>query len=167
MSKYLLLTLLLLLSTHPLRASEQIGTWFYQIKGKNFEMYTANESSSLFGFICKEEQCYFYLTASDGCNDGDEIDVLVNLSNGTGISNASCYHFERKNGKIPILRMKDDFLSEGLKNSTEVGFGFAVDGGQFKVSKFSMNGFDRALVQLKQRISESPSVRGNHEDKKL
>ncbi|PQJ23629.1 hypothetical protein BSZ31_00185 [Limnobacter sp. SAORIC-690] len=142
-------------------ANERVGNWLYQVKGENFEIFTANESSSLFGFICKSNDCYFYIHAGSNCRPEAEVAVLVNFDSGADISYAKCHHFQRKTGTIPILKMTDKFLFDGMKSASVVSFGIALEQGQFKISKFSLEGFEDARALLVKQLSEGTDALGD------
>jgi len=125
-------------------APVKVGDWTIDLTSEYSEAYIYNETKSLFGIICYEK-CIFYINPSNiSCDENSKYNMLMNAENEARALEAECVKLQNK-----YIRIFQDFnvVNNAVKESSFIGFAFALQNGQFNVSRFSLNGAQSAIKQ--------------------
>jgi len=143
------LFLLLLCLSQPITtyaANRVIGDWLISAENGIYETYTANESGSTLGLLCTDSDCSFYLRAGITCESGGTYLALINSESGAASHELSCAPLTLNNKTEYVLLIGDiKPFAEVVMSSTTIGFAIPMANGQFKVSRFSLRGANKAL----------------------
>jgi hypothetical protein len=118
-----------------------IGDWALDVGDSWTEALTANDSAASFGYYCTGGSCSFYLDLHTSCGvDGTRTPMLVNTELGSASVMATCVNLAvgGTTRHVNVLRNEDMLAAIG-KGST-IGFSVPMQGGQFKLVQFSLNG---------------------------
>lgn len=141
-------------------ANRVFGDWLVSVENGVYETYTANESGSTLGLLCTESDCYFYLRADITCESGGTYLALINSESGAASHKLSCAPLTINNNIEYVLLIGDlEPFAEVIISSTTIGFAIPMANGQFKVSRFSLRGANKALevvVDLRKARSSPP-----------
>jgi hypothetical protein len=141
-----LLLLCLTYSVASHAANRVFGDWLVSVENGVYETYTANESGSTLGLLCTESDCSFYLRAGITCERGGTYLALINSESGAASHELSCVPLTIKNIPEYVLLIGDlKPFAEVVLSSTTIGFAIPMASGQFKVSRFSLRGANKAL----------------------
>lgn len=141
---------LALLSVGSIAApSQQVGDWYYSLNGDISEAYTVSDSGATFGLLCSRSanSCAFYIRSSTTCEGGQSGAVLENAPSGSANLTGACRPLTTQSGTIyAIVLTPTTGLASSLgTNGQEVGFAEPMEGGQFRVYRFSTTGAGRAI----------------------
>jgi hypothetical protein len=143
-----MLLILCSLASHAYAESRTFGDWVVSPSGGIYEAFTANDSGSTFGVICGADDCKFYLRLGiSSCDKDASYKTLINSDSGASVFNLSCSPLTIEGRKEYVLLIEESLksLSDPLLKTTTIGFAIPMAGGQFKVSRFSMRGFPKAM----------------------
>ena len=111
---------------------------------------TVNAAGDLFGLICESDGCKWILSAKRECKVGERFPALA--SNGSNVYHIDLECHSRAN-EPEFFRYKvvpEDGVAAMIGESAkELGFVFALYGGEFIAVRFSLNGSKEALTALK------------------
>lgn len=152
MSKNILIVMLLILcfpASHSYAENRTIDDWVvFPPDGGLYEATTTNDSGSQFGVLCGAADCKFYLRLGlSSCDKDASYKTLINSDNGAYVFNLSCTPLSIGGRMEYVLLIEETLksLSDPLLKTTIIGFAIPMAGGQFKVSRFSMHGFPKAM----------------------
>ena len=151
---------LVLLSTGSVAAPAQpVGDWYYTLGGDIAEAYTASDTGATFGIICvrSANTCAFYIRSSTTCDNGSSSAVLENAPSGSANLTGACRPLTTQAGTIyAIVLTPLTVLASSLgTDGQEIGFAEPMQGGQFRVYRFSTTGAG-AAIEAVTKFSEMP-----------
>lgn len=141
---------LALLSAESVAApNQQVGDWYYSLKGDISEAYTVSDSGATFGLLCSRSanSCAFYIRSSTTCESGQSGAVLENAPSGSANLTGACRPLTTESGTIyaivltPMTGLASSLGTDGQK----IGFAEPLEGGQFRVYRFSTTGAGTAI----------------------
>jgi hypothetical protein len=166
-----LLLLFLPCSVTSYAANRVFGDWLVSVENGVYETYIANESGSTLGLLCTESDCSFYLRADITCESGGTYLALINSESGAASHELSCAPLTINNNTEYVLLIGDlKPFAEVVISSTTIGFAIPMANGQFKVSRFSLRGANKALeavVDLREARSSPPQKKQGIRDTTL
>lgn len=151
---------LALLSTGSIAApAQQVGDWYYSLVGDTAEAYTVSDTGATFGLLCSRSAntCAFYIRSSTTCDSGQSSAVLENAANGSANLTGACRPLTAQSGIIyaivltPLTAVASSLSTDGQ----EIGFAEPMQGGQFRVYRFSTTGAG-AAIEAVAKFSEMP-----------
>jgi hypothetical protein len=143
---------------------ESFGAWTVRTSnddGVNLAFVTSDSGQSLM-LRCDGNGCGWILLSTNPCTAGVKSNVLVSPSAviagaGNLSLKAECLDQVNKYYRLAITPYDDltNLLDQLLRNTQDgyIGFAFALEGGQFRVSRFSLSGMQPAMVRL-QKLNE-------------
>jgi hypothetical protein len=153
--------LALLGSGSAFSAEQKFNDWSVDYSNDKSRIYaaTVNDSGSVFGEFCTlaTGKCLWILGMSVTCDGKSNIPLLASAANGSASLELQC------GGKIEGGTIYQYFFTKWqdvealIKDSSNVGFAFAMANGQFKVSRFSLSGRSDA-VTLAETVAFSQPV---------
>lgn len=142
----------LMTCTSPCALATEYGDWKSSTTNTVSEAFTGNDSGSVFGFICiNNEACGFYLNTGTACEEDAEYPVLINGLGGSLYMPTNCTVLEDDNGKVRHFLMIDDeagLLTKTVQDSGQIGFAIPLTSGRFAVSRFSLRGSTAAMKRV-------------------
>lgn len=123
------------------RADKQrVGDWILDIGRTYTEAFTSNNSGSTFGLFCGDGSCSFYLDTGTKCEENSKTPMLINADSGSTYVIALCIHIPG-GGKIRYVNsIQDKDVVTAIATGNIIGFAFPLEGGEFKVVRFSLDG---------------------------
>src|SRR5581483_11273653 len=107
-----------------------------------------NDSGSTFGFFCYGDSCTFYVDTNVRCAEKSKTPMLINAESGSTYVVSVCVHLPSGDGRVRYVNtILDTDVLKAISSGTIIGFAFPLEGGQFKVVRFSLNGAMRATGQ--------------------
>jgi hypothetical protein len=133
--------------SHGAFAGQQMGDWTLAMYADGSgEAYTSNSSGSLFGLYCATK-CFFYLRERRDCIEGDFYPVLINFQGGADYLQMVCAKLAGLHFPVYVLNDVDKLIT-ATSRSRQIGFAMPLEDGEFAVSRFSLNGSNRAISSL-------------------
>lgn len=139
------------------------GDWTSQFQDGMGEATTHENGMATFGMLCVDNACRYYFANNIDCDVGITYPLMVTTSQGALSVNAVCESMESANGAVLLYWFPEtDTLNDAFSKTTSLGFAFPLQNGQFKVSTFSMDGYNDAIARmvngLRERQSERPDM---------
>lgn len=131
------------------------GDWSSQFEDGVGEATTNENGMAMFGMLCGDGQCRYYFANGQDCEPGANHPLLVTTDQGAIALEAVCEPMSTANGEVLLYWFNEyPALNQAFMQSPLVGFAFALTGGNFKLNKFSMNGFSEALERMVQGMQQ-------------
>jgi hypothetical protein len=129
------------------------GQWFASEAPGTLFAATVNDSNNIFGQWCMPAQgsCFYYLGIETVCNEGKQIPALVSTSAGALATTLLC------SGKLPnqktskLTFLNFDEINNAVDQGSRISIVFALEGDQFKVMRFDLNGASAAIAAMRVR----------------
>ena len=141
-------------------ADQQFGDWSAGLNDPRTVSYaaTVNDSGSLLGDYCNFSvgKCFWTIVMEPACTGSATYPVLGNTSSGAVQMQLQC-DGKTDNGSYRYLIVDWKNLELLLKDSNLVSFAFPMQGGVFKVIRFSLTGRTDA-VSLAENIAASQTA---------
>lgn len=140
----------------PASAQEKrFGAWAVGTMKENAGAFaaTVNDSGGLLGQYCyrEREQCVWLLSNDIGCEDGAKYPVLVNADSGAATTQIVCMKVSGK----PMYAFAEFDLIDGIVRQADwVGFAFPMASGQFRVSRFALEGAASAVEFMRKVMDQ-------------
>lgn len=143
--RYLVIYFFVLLNhVNCIAAPYKIGDWSVDVSNEYSEAYIYNGTNSLFGMICYDK-CLFYISPSKiSCIENAKYQVFMNAENEAISIDTECLKLQ---GRFVRIFQDFDTVNIAIRDSTFIGFAFAMKNGEFNVSRFSLNGAQNAIKQ--------------------
>lgn len=126
--------------------NSRFGEWMVNLSNPATltEAYTANESGSTFGMVCvaTNSRCFYYVSPQVQCEEGALSAALINADAGAMASQIKC---TKLGDSYYSIVEETESLTNLLAGSKNIGIAFPIDGGKFKVVRFSLNGAQDAI----------------------
>jgi hypothetical protein len=124
----------------------QYGAWNVGAMSDNEGLYagTVNDSNGIFSQYClaSDASCYWILGIDIDCEIGNKYPTLVNSDAGASYQEIYCFKI---GGKPRFAFANFDAIDGVVKASRRISIAFPMQGGQFKVSRFALDGASEAL----------------------
>ena len=137
-----------------------IGDWALDVGDGWTEAMTANDASSSFGYYCTAGACSFYLDLNTSCGaNGAHTPVLVNADAGSVQVMATCVNLTVNGAPRHVNMFQDKDIQTAIASGNAIGFAVPIQGGQFKLVRFSLNGAaaaTRGAVATMQQPGKAP-----------
>jgi hypothetical protein len=141
--KFLTILLIALFSSNSFAATRQYQDWKTDV-GKDYsEAYSHNNSGSILGFFCSSSGCIHYFDARTTCVDGQITNLLIATNKNTIGADATCVVLNIGN-KTRYVNRIDTATVTLFQQGSSVSIAMALEGGQIKVSRFSLAGYSEA-----------------------
>lgn len=158
LSLILILSLSLSLSS-PGLADDRLehGDWSSQFMEGMGEATTHENGMSTFGVLCGNGSCRYYFANSIDCQPGGNYPLMITTDSGALSVEGVCEPVGTANGDIMVYWFNEsDAMSRAFRDSPVVGFAFPLTSGKFKISTFSMNGYNAAVERMVEGIRSRP-----------
>ncbi len=168
MRRYLLAFALLLslLGAAVADDREQHDDWSSQFFEGMGEASTHETGTSVFGMLCATDSCRYYFANGIDCEAGMNYPLMLTTAAGAMSVDAICEPMGTANGDVMLYWFNESSrLNDAFATSDEMGIAFPLSGGQFKLSKFSMKGYEAAIERMvngvrERRNGEQPQPNG-------
>ncbi len=125
------------------------GDWSSQFLDGMGEASTHENGESMFGMLCAAGSCRYYFANGIDCEAGNNYPLMVTTAAGALAFDAICEPMNTANGDVMLYLFNEaPRLNEAFGQSMAVGFAFPMTDGQFKISKFSMKGYEQAIERM-------------------
>jgi hypothetical protein len=125
------------------------GDWSSQFLDGMGEASTHENGESMFGMLCAAGSCRYYFANGIDCEAGNNYPLMVTTAAGALAFDAICEPMNTANGDVMLYWFNEaPRLNEAFGQSMAVGFAFPMTDGQFKISKFSMKGYEQAIERM-------------------
>jgi hypothetical protein len=139
-------------------SNAQTDTWMQDKSDDGTYMYAAvlNANGNVFGEFCyySTKTCLWQMSLETRCAENATAPVLLNADTGTAALTVQCNGLG-KNGTSYLYRFNWKELESALKGSTTVGIAMALDGNNFRVYRFKLDGIVAAQSKLEHRFFAS------------
>ncbi|MRI35503.1 hypothetical protein EOPP23_21320 [Endozoicomonas sp. OPT23] len=136
--------------------------WNWDLSHKDYAYAaTINDTNRILGQYCyyADSTCYYLVSLGITCETGDEYPSLINTDSTATTINLICGH--KYNNENVFFIKPFDQIDKIVKKSNKVGFAVAMENGEFKVVRFSLNGSSKAIENMllgAEAIKENKSV---------
>jgi hypothetical protein len=132
-----------------LAAAQPLGEWIYQTKGQ-FYAATINDSGHVFGQWCdvEDQSCIYLLAMSTSCEQDYRYPVLVNSDAGSLSTTVVC-RGRLDSGKYRYVLSNFEDIDGLVKKAKRIGLAIPLEGDQFRVLRFSLDGATVALTVMR------------------
>lgn len=138
---------------------QRVGSWTVETADAYTEAFTGNDSGSTFGFLCIAGTCSFYLDTNTRCEEDSKTPLLVNANSGSTYVVSSCLHFRSSTGTRYINSISDKDVVTAISSGRVIGFAMPLANGDFKVTRFSLEGAMAATTRAVDGMNARPKVR--------
>lgn len=163
MRKMLIGLTMLLAFTLTAQADDKVEhkDWSSQFMEDMGEATTHENGMSTFGMLCAKGSCRYYFANGIDCNAGSAYPLTITTSEGALSVAAICEPMNSANGEVMLYWFDEsDAVNVAFKKSRAVGFAFPLTNGEFKTSKFSMDGFNDAIERMIRGVQERGPAAG-------
>jgi hypothetical protein len=154
----LLLAFVMLLSVAGVVVAEdreQHGDWSSQFLDDMGEASTHEGGTSVFGMLCANDSCRYYFANGIDCQSGLHYPLMLTTSAGTLAIDAICEPMNTANGDVMLYWFSESpKLNDAFVTSADIGIAYPLAGEQFKLSKFSMKGYEAAIERMVNGVRE-------------
>lgn len=151
--------------------AQGVGQWIYKNSEPDYYAGTLNDSGNGFGQHCSpgEGSCVYFIGLSTRCEDGEDYPALLSSDFGAYSVNLTCQGRtpDGKMHRYVISPFKD--VDSAVRNSKRIGIALALEGDQFRVVRFSLDGAVAAITIIRSGAERSMQRRDttNTKDKVL
>jgi hypothetical protein len=125
------------------------GEWSSQFQEGMGEATTHENGMSVFGMLCGAGSCRYYFANSTVCEASSTYPLMITTNEGALAVDAVCEPMNSANGEVMLYWFNETAtMNQAFKNTPTVGFAFPMTNGQFKISTFSMDGFNEAVDRM-------------------
>ncbi len=134
---------------------EQHDDWSSQFLDDMGEASTNESGTSVFGMLCATDSCRYYFANGIDCQAGMNYPLMLSMAAGALSVDAICEPMATANGDVMLYWFNESAtLNEAFAASPEIGIAFPMSGGEFKLSKFSMKGYEAAIERMVNGLRE-------------
>lgn len=156
MSKFIFLLALAVITARPALSAEpqQVGSWWIGVSDEGGPyMFVANDSGSYFGKWCDAEvgSCFWMLVTKTSCEPEAKAPLLINAEKFALAPTSTCAGNVTINNDTVYRSVihEPDNLDRAVLDGTSIAFAVAIEGGQFRVIRFTYSRFAEAHQRLK------------------
>ena len=150
----------------PLKAEDRAehGDWISQFLDGMGEASTHENGLSVFGMLCGDENCRYYFANGLDCEPSVNYPMMVTTDVGAVPVEAVCEPMASTNGEVMLYWFNETpYLNEAFTKTPAIGIAFPLTNGEFKTSRFSMNGFADAVERMVNVLRESKAQKSTQE----
>jgi hypothetical protein len=146
----ILVTLWIACVSQPLLAQTTIGDWVYQSK-VTFYAATVNDSGNVFGQWCdaQDGNCFYILSTPTKCEEGARYPVLINSDTVSLHVTLICKGPLEGSQKYRHFFDNFELIDDLVRKSKRIGIAMPLEGDQFRVFRFTLNGAVNALTSMR------------------
>ena len=134
------------------------GDWASQFLNGMGEASTHENGMSMLGMLCGNGSCRYYFANGVDCEPSGNYPIMVTTDVGAIPVEAVCEPMTTANGEVMLYWfVETPDLNEAFVKTSVIGIAFPLTNGEFKTSKFSMNGFAQAVERMVNIMRESKS----------
>lgn len=170
MRRALLSPLLLLFLSLPVMAEDRIehGSWSSQFLDGMGEATTHENGNSTFGILCARDSCRYYFANGIDCEPGGNYPFMITTDSGALTVESVCEPVATANGDILVYWFSEnDAMNRALQQTPVAGFAFPLTGGKFRLSSFSMLGFNEAVQRMVEGLRERRDAPASSQQQEL
>lgn len=155
----------------PAAQGQTFGNWITSTTGKNLVYaLTQNDSGHVLGQWCDLEtgSCLWLLGIRTRCDEGQKYPVLVNSSSGASSLQLYCAGpLANVPGVYRYVFTDFDSIADHIAKSTKIGVAIPLEGDQFRVVRFDLNGAASALrvMRAAAEARTQPTRQGTRDEK--
>ena len=111
---------------------------------------TENDTDNAFSQFCyrSSKSCVYLLGLQIACESGQLYPVLINSDIGSQVMMIRCFD-QIRTGHYRYAFTDFDGMDAIVRKASKLGLAFPMEGDQFKVIRFSLNGADSAITRMK------------------
>lgn len=131
--------------------SETAGSWFYETNGDTPYAGTVNDSGNIFGQWCfpSEGSCIYLIALATRCDENSDYPVLINSDSGASSATLIC-RGKLEGGNLYRYAFSNfDAIDRAVRASKRIGIATPLEGDQFRVFRFSLDGASPSLKILR------------------
>ncbi|MGB4346238.1 MAG: hypothetical protein WBJ21_07555 [Burkholderiaceae bacterium] len=162
MRRLFLLAAMLLCLSPVVQSDDKVehGDWTSQFQDDMGEATTHENGLSVFGMLCASGSCRYYFANSTDCETGVNYPLMLTTQNGKFGVNAVCEPMASANGDVMLYWFDEsDAINQALQKTPKLSFAFPLKDDQFKISNFSMKGYEAAIERMVNGIRDRSAPR--------
>ena len=151
MQRFIVLVVLIFSVVLPVSADERAehGDWTSQFLDGMGEASTHENGVSMLGMLCGNGSCRYYFANGLDCEPSVNYPLMVTTDVGAVPLEAVCEPMTTANGEVMLYWFAETpYLNEAFVKTPVIGIAFPLTNGEFKTSRFSMNGFAQAVERM-------------------
>ena len=151
MQRFIVLVVLIFSVVLPVSADERAehGDWTSQFLDGMGEASTHENGMSMLGMLCGNGSCRYYFANGLDCEPSVNYPLMVTTDVGAVPLEAVCEPMTTANGEVMLYWFAETpYLNEAFVKTPAIGIAFPLTNGEFKTSRFSMNGFAQAVERM-------------------
>ena len=151
MQRFIVLLTLMMSVILPASAQERTehGDWASQFLDGKAEASTHENGMSMLGMMCGNGSCRYYFANGLDCEPSVNYPIMVTTDVGAVPVEAVCEAMTTANGEVMLYWFAETpYLNEAFTKTPAIGIAFPLTNGEFKTSRFSMNGFAQAVERM-------------------
>ena len=151
MQRFIVLVVLIFSVVLPVSADERAvhGDWTSQFLDGMGEASTHENGMSMLGMLCGNGSCRYYFANGLDCEPSVNYPLMVTTDVGAVPLEAVCEPMTTANGEVMLYWFAETpYLNEAFVKTPVIGIAFPLTNGEFKTSRFSMNGFAQAVERM-------------------
>ncbi len=136
---------------HFVLAGQIYGAWLVDTTDDDaIFAATVDDNENILGQYCfiEKETCIWILGMSAACNEGEKYPVLINADTGAYQMHAYC-NAQPKHKRYWYIFSEFGQIDAVVKKAMRINFSVPLQGDQFKVMKFDLNGSNEAINLLR------------------
>lgn len=153
----LIAVLLALVSQGASADDKRFGAWSVGVTTDKDALYaaTVNDSYAVLGQYCflSDGNCLWLLGNDVNCDPDGSYVVLMNSDYSASTLELLCFNAD---GKSKFTFKNFELIDKSIKNSSYIGFAFPMQNGNFKVSRFNLNGALKAVQFMRSAAEKAP-----------
>jgi len=167
MQRCIVLLALIFAAILPTSAQERVehGDWISQFLDGRGEASTHENGMSMLGMMCGDGSCRYYFANGLDCEPSANYPLMLTSDVGALALDAVCEPVSTANGDVMLYWFTETpYLNEAFAKTPVVGIAFPLANGEFRTSKFSMNGFTEAIERMVNVMREGKAEESVQED---
>lgn len=135
------------------------GNWISQYLQGMGQASTQENDQSMFGMVCGEGRCRYYFANGLDCEPSVNYPLMITTDLGAVPVEAVCEPMPTDSGEMLLYWFAEmRYLNEAFEKTPTIGIAFPLTNGEFKFSRFSMNGFSDAVKRVAIVMRDSKSL---------
>ena len=151
MQRFIVLLAMIFSMALPASADDRAehGDWTSQFLDGMGEASTHENGMSMLGMLCGNGSCRYYFANGLDCEPSVNYPLMLTTDVGAVSIEAVCEPMNTSNGEVMLYWFSETpYLNEAFVKTPVIGIAFPLTNGEFKTSKFSMNGFAQAIERM-------------------
>ena len=151
----------------PASAQERAehGDWVSQFLDGRGEASTNENGMAMLGMMCGDGSCRYYFANGLDCEPSVNYPLMLTTDVGALPLEAVCEPMSTANGDVMLYWFTETpYLNEAFAKTPVIGIAFPLSNGEFRTSKFSMNGFAEAIERMVNVMQEGKAQESMQEE---